>query len=110
MSIISSKTSPIIKVNDKKIRLDINNNEQFVIKKILDNDNIIIKNDRIELEIPSDSFQRCFYVAYAITSHKAQAQTYDHEYTIQEWDKLSTRCKYVCLSRATKYEYVNIIL
>ena len=58
MPIISSKNTPTIKVNDKKIMLDIYNNETFTIKKILDNDNIIIKNDKIELEVPSDNFQR----------------------------------------------------
>ena len=56
MPIISSKNTPTIKVNDKKIMLDIYNNETFTIKKILDNDNIIIKSDRIELEVPSLEF------------------------------------------------------
>ena len=109
MPIISSKNTPSIKVNDKKVMLDIYNNETFTIKKILDNDNIIIKNDRIELEVPSDSFQRCLFVAFALTSHKSQGQTYNHPYSISEWEKMSTRCKRVSLTRATKYEYVNII-
>ena len=107
--IISSKNQPVIKIDNKNVKLDMMNNETFVIYKILDNDTIVVKNDRISFELPSSSFQRCFYVAYAVTSHKAQGQTYDKEYTIHEWDGMSTRCKRVALTRATKYEYVNII-
>ena len=65
-------------------------NETFIIKKILDNDNIIIKNDRIELEIPAASFQRCFYIAFCLTSHKAQGQTYSRPFSISEFNKMST--------------------
>jgi hypothetical protein len=108
MPIISSKNKPVIKVDGKNVKLEILNNEMFTIDKILDNDTIVIKNSRINFELPSSSFQRCFYVAFAITSHKAQGQTYDHPYTISEWGRMDNRCKKVALTRATKYEHVNI--
>ena len=64
-----------------------------------------------EFKIEFDDFQRLFYPAYAITSHKSQGSTYDHAYTVWEWDhpRFDERAKYVVLSRAKKYEYVNVI-
>ena len=60
MPIISSKNQPIIKMGDVKVKLDMMNNEMFVIDKILDDDTIVVKNDRLKFEIPASSFQRCF--------------------------------------------------
>ena len=50
-----------------------------------------------------------FYVAYAITIHKCQGETYDTPYTIHEWERLNKRLKYVALSRATDKNLINII-
>ena len=106
MPIMASKNQPVIKYGDDKEKLDVFNNEMFTIKKI-NISNIENKNKRTSLIVPIDEFQRCFYVAFAITSHKAQGQTYDYPYSIHEWAKMSSRCKRVAL--ATKWEHVNII-
>ena len=108
MPVMSSKNIPVIKLENEQLKLDVFNNEMFTIAKI-DNNYVHIKNSRVVEQVPIKSFQRCFYVAYAITSHKAQGQTYNHPFTIHEWTKMSTRCKRVALTRATKWEYVNII-
>ena len=109
MPIMSSKNQPVIdKVDKVDIKLDVYNSEMFTIKKIT-NDFIIIENSRISLNVPVKSFQKCFYVAFAITSHKAQGQTYDNSYTIHEWERMDTRCKRVALTRAKTWEQVNII-
>ena len=103
MPIIARKNIP---------RLDIANNEQFIIKRIeLDDELIIIENECTkELnEINFEDFQSWFYVAFCITCHKVQGASYDFEYTIHEFDRFDSRLRYVALSRATKKEFINIV-
>ena len=110
MPIMASKNQPVVKYGDDKFKLDVFNNEMFtIVKKGISISSIKISNNRITLDVPIDEFQRCFYVAFAITSHRAQGQTYDEPYTIHEWSKMSTRCKRVALTRATKWEWINIV-
>ena len=51
-----------------------------------------------------------FHPAYCITCHKSQGQTYDHPYTIHQFDHpyFDERLKYVALSRATNIDYINM--
>jgi Zn finger protein HypA/HybF involved in hydrogenase expression len=101
---------PIIaKISDKS--LNISNNQMFTVHNVT-NESIYIqdKDDKKNLiEISIYDFQRMFYVAYAITIHKCQGETYDKPYTIHEWERLNKRLKYVALSRATKKDIINII-
>lgn len=102
---------PIIsKVNDASY--EICNNETFKIKGILHNDElIIVTDDEYDITIPFDMFQKMFYPAYCITCHKSQGQTYDHPYTIHQFDHIyfDERLKYVALSRSTNVKYINIL-
>ena len=65
----------------------------------------MIKN----IVIPFKKFQQWFHVAYCITAHKSQGQTINQPYTIHEWYRMDETCKYVSLSRSSKFNYVNII-
>lgn len=101
--------TPIISIKNVK-SLDFVNSEMFNIKKINKDDEIItISNLNKDIEIPFNKFQNWFHVAYCITSHKSQGQTINKPYTIHDWDRMDETCKYVSLSRASKFEYVNII-
>ena len=109
------KDTPITaRTNFKK--LDIFNNEQFIIKNIeFDKENIIIVSDIDEdkvIDMPFDLFQRLFYVAYAITIYKSQGSTFDYEFTVHEWNHVSfdNRLKYVALSRSTNLDNINIYI
>ena len=94
------------KTNNK---MNIVNNERFVIDTII-NGVIYYSNEMKKLqEIKVDEFQNYFYVAYASTIHKSQACTFNFSYTIHEWEKLDTRLKYVALSRATEKKKINIM-
>ena len=102
------KGMPIIaRVN--KLNLDIANNEEFTIKEIDFFNEIIIITDEFnkEIEIKHDEFQKLFYVAFCITTHKSQGATIDRPYTIHEFNLFDSRLRYVALSRATKMEYIN---
>ena len=104
------KGMPIIaRVN--KLNLDIANNEEFTIKEIDFFNEIIIITDEFkkEIEIKFDEFQKLFYVAYCITTHKSQGGTFNFPYTIHEFYLFDSRLRYVALSRATKLEFINII-
>ncbi len=100
---------PIIARRNNR-ELSIYNNETFTIKEIRRNDDlIIIFDDDREQEIPIDDFVKMFNVAYCITCHRAQGQTYDESYTIYEWDLFDERLRYVALSRATDINLINIV-
>ena len=101
--------TPVIAIKNKK-DIDLINSEMFTIKNINKNDSTItVSNLCKTLEIPFDKFQRWFHVAYCITSHKSQGQTLNKPYTIHDWNLMDTTCKYVSLSRSSKFEYVNIL-
>jgi ATP-dependent exoDNAse (exonuclease V) alpha subunit len=85
------------------------NNETFTICKVDDEYITISDTTRSPLQIPVKDFTRLFHLAYCITVHKSQGETYNTSYTIYEWSKFSDRMKYVALSRATKKECINII-
>ena len=90
--------------------LNIFNNETFIIKEIRQSeDKIIIFDDDREQEIPIPEFVKMFNVAYCITCHKSQGQTYDEAYTIHEWEQFDERLRYVALSRATEIHLINIV-
>jgi ATP-dependent exoDNAse (exonuclease V) alpha subunit len=93
-------------VNNKE--LDIFNNEEFIIKKI-DDFFITIQNERGLKKIQTKDFQRLLYPAYCITMHASQGSTFDEEYTIHEWKRLSRKAKYVALTRGRTLENINII-
>jgi hypothetical protein len=86
------------------VEYDIANNDTFVVTKI--------ENDKIELddglEIDVSKIDHLFHVAFCITTHKSQGDTFKCEYTIHEWDKMSEELRYVALSRGTCVENINI--
>ena len=90
-------------------KLGICNNEMFTITHI-DEQHTTLENEHAKVDMDTKDFQRHFYVAYAITIHKSQGQTYNKPYTIHEWNKLDKRLRYVALSRATKKDYINIMI
>jgi len=102
---------PIIaRMNNKD--LNIMNNEMFKITKA-DAEFITItssENDSIACKsIKTSEFTKLFNIGFCITIHCCQGQSYDHPYSIYEWEKLDERLKYVSLSRSTKKEFINLI-
>jgi len=103
-----SKTPVIAKVNNSK--LAIINNERYTVKKVNnDTRELTIKNDRNEIVIGADEFQKLFRIGYAFTTHSSQGMSIDKPYTIHEFNRMSKKLKYVALSRSTKHEYINIM-
>ena len=85
------------------------NNETFTIKTVDPEFITIIDEDQGLQQISTAEFVDSFYVAFCITTHKSQGESYRHAYTIHEWPLFSNRMKYVALSRATDKKYINII-
>jgi hypothetical protein len=100
---------PIIARKNNK-ELNVFNNETFTIRTIrLSTGEIIIEDDGKLQSIPIDEFTKMFNVAYCITCHRAQGETYDVEYTIHEFNQFDERLKYVAMSRAVDIKLINII-
>ena len=98
---------PIIsKINNSK--LNIVNNECFTIKKIKD-DNIHISSEfKDDIIIHKDEFQETFYLAYSITIHSSQGETFNESYTMYDWNLIDERLRYVAETRASDISYINI--
>ena len=100
----------IARVNSKDFELC--NNDTMTVSKVRLKSKLIeiTREDSSKFDVGFDMFQKLFHPAYAITSHKAQGSTYDHPYTIWEWNhaRFDDRAKYVVLSRSKKYEHINI--
>jgi ATP-dependent exoDNAse (exonuclease V) alpha subunit len=100
----------IARVNSKDF--DLCNNDTMTVSKVRLKSKLIkiTREDSSKFDVMFDMFQKLFHPAYAITSHKAQGSTYDHPYTIWEWNhaRFDNRAKYVVLSRSKKYEHINI--
>jgi energy-coupling factor transporter ATP-binding protein EcfA2 len=98
----------IARVNCKQY--NIMNNETYEIS-YLDSKSVSLINRGNSIEIPVGMFQTLFYVAYAITVHKSQGQTFIMPYTIHEWSHphFDDRLKYVALSRTTERNFINIM-
>ena len=90
--------------------LHIYNNETFTIKEIKRKEGeIVVEDEGRERTVPIPEFTKIFNVAYCITVHKSQGQTFDEPYTIHEFNQFDERLKYVALSRATDINLINII-
>ncbi len=48
-----------------------------------------------------------FCLNYCSTAYRAQGETITEDFTIYDWDKMSTKCRYTALSRAKKPEQVS---
>jgi hypothetical protein len=106
--ILISQTPIIARCSYKTEEIKISNNEMFHIVKI-NNNRIKISNNIKEFSINSNMFQKLFYVAYAITTHKSQGETFNEPYTIHEFKRMDERLRYVALTRATSINNINII-
>ena len=109
------KGMPIIsKANNKKY--EIANNDTFIIDSIsLSKEDglkyIYIKPEDAETTQPisMNDFQKLFRVAFCITVHSSQGDTFNVPYTCHEFDRYSNKMKYTALSRTTEKSYINII-
>ena len=98
----------IARVNNKEY--DIVNNQTFIIEQIKSSyETIVLKDEDQIINVPFDDFQKLFYVAFCITVHKSQGQTFNHPYTIHEFDKFDWRLRYVALSRSTDIKNINMV-
>jgi ATP-dependent exoDNAse (exonuclease V) alpha subunit len=91
------------------------NNETFEVLDYDDN-NIYLGTTRpnddgeaechsIEVEIKD--FNELFCLNYCSTTHKAQGETITDDFTIYDWDRMDTKCRYTALSRARNPEQVS---
>jgi hypothetical protein len=106
-----NKYMPVIsKINSKDI--GIVNNERFVITKISEiNNNITMENEqKKEIKIKINEFQKLFRVAYCTTIHSCQGLSIGEQYTLHEWDKYDQRLKYVALSRARSNNLIKVFI
>ena len=101
---------PLI-AHKKCIKLGIVNTDRFVVAKI-EKVNLTIKSLATEEEITLkiSEFNKYFYLAYCITIHSSQGETFKDKYTIYDWNLpvVDKRAKYVSLSRGTNISNIQI--
>ena len=85
------KGMPIIARMNCKV-LGIANNSTYKIKVVDDEYITIIEPEtNLCMEIETKNFTMLFNLAYCITTHCAQGQTYDHPYSIYEFNRMDSR-------------------
>jgi hypothetical protein len=104
------KDLPLVcKKTDKK--MDIVNNERFVVTSYQKNI-VNVKNDRVQLSIQFKDLFEYFDMAYAITGHCSQGQTFECQYTIHDWDRIPEQqrnsWRYVAISRTSNKDNIYI--
>jgi nucleoside-triphosphatase THEP1 len=91
------------------------NSETFTVLSY-DNDNIYIYNERPDENgnkecyttfISVSEFNKYFAMNYCSTTHKAQGETITDNYTIYDWNYMTTKLRYTSLSRAKCIEQVS---
>jgi len=105
------KDLPVVcKENNKK--LDICNNERFVVTNFnVKKKKIIIKNElEKQIELSFFQFQIYMEIGYAITAYVSQGQTFTQPYTIHEWNHWhsSKNWQLVTVSRTTNKNNIYI--
>lgn len=92
------------------------NSEKFWVSGY-DNKNIVIWTERPNekgekedyvVDVDIDEFKNNFYMNYCCTTHKMQGETLTDNFTIYDWDKMTTKLRYTALSRAKKPDQVYI--
>ena len=107
------KTTMSLKRSNKVEELNVDwnqelkNNEEFEVIDIK-NKKILIKNDRLQIELSYQNFKH-FDLAYCITTHTSQGSTYDFPYSIYEYQYFDQALLYTSMSRSTKKSYINLI-
>jgi hypothetical protein len=102
------KNLPIIaRINSKSY--DIANNQTFVVTRLSNDIITITDDDETFKEIKKEDFNKLFYPAYAITTHKSQGGTIDRPFTIYEWYRFDERLKYTAITRAKNFSDISIV-
>ena len=98
---------PIISRLNRK-DLNVFNNEMFHTVSI-GREFITISNEmKQNIQVPVNKFNRIFQPAFCITTHRSQGATFNQPYTIYEYRQMTSKLKYVALSRSSS-EF-NIII
>jgi len=85
------------------------NNEFFTVESV-DCEKVILKRDDGEsIEGSHAFFLNTFELAFCITVHCSQGLSIDEAYSIWEWEKFSKKMKYTAITRARRYNDINLI-
>ena len=85
------------------------NNEFFTVDKV-DSMAVWLKRDENEvIEFGHKFFLETFELAFAITVHCSQGLSIDEAFSIWEWEKFSKKMKYTAITRARRYNHINLI-
>ncbi len=103
MPLIAHKNSKSLKIiNTDRFKLVSINNDKFVVKSLSTGEETTVK---------TSLFHKLFYLAYCITVHSSQGETFDEKFTIYDWNHpfFSTKAKYVALSRGKTVSQIQIV-
>lgn len=59
------------------------------------------------IEVDTKDFNELFALNYCSTTHKTQGETIEEDFTIYDWERMNTKCRYTALSRARRPEQVS---
>ena len=94
-------------------KMGVLNSDRFTItsvtNKVIQFSNELLKEqEKPDIKIDIQEFHKFFYLAYCITVHASQGETFKSPYTIYDWERMCKRGKYVALSRGTDKNNIQI--
>ena len=94
-------------------KMEILNSDRFTItsineKEIEFTNEMLKEQQKPDIKITTHDFNKYFYLAYCITIHASQGETFKDFYTIYDWERMCKRGKYVALSRGTEKNNIQI--
>ena len=106
------KGMPIICHRTEK-KLEILNSDRFIITYIDDQrieftNELLKETEHAPINMETKDFHKYFYLAYCITIHASQGETFKAPYTIYDWGSIGRKAKYVALSRGTDRNNIQI--
>jgi ATP-dependent exoDNAse (exonuclease V) alpha subunit len=112
LPIIARKTEKISTADSQAMV----NNEYFTVKEIVDNVATCVSIRANDDGEPTEHIVKCtldgsflekFAPNYCSTTHKAQGETIIEDFTIWDWEKMTTKLKYTAMSRAKDPAQIN---
>jgi ATP-dependent exoDNAse (exonuclease V) alpha subunit len=94
-------------------KMELLNSDRFTITSINEKNfeftnELLIEKGKEPMKMELKDFHRYFYLAYCITVHASQGETFKEPYTIYDWGRMCRRGKYVSLSRGTEMDNIQI--
>ena len=70
---------------------------------------VVVTLEGQDLTFSLADFHKWFVAAFAITCYAAQGSTFDWDFAIADWHKMSAQMRYTSISRARRFDQLHVM-